>query len=164
MTMQNIEKIANVHLNKTWTVNGKNINLSALGVSFKWSNGKRVFGAAKCSYPRMIKLSKPLTVANLNDNPNQIIDTIKHEVAHLLDYFAFGNWGHGKTWKHCCIITGANPERCYSTKSINKPEYKYKMICPKCHNSIGRYRRPSKSYCCNNCYKKTGKFIRFEIL
>ena len=26
----------------------------------------------------------------------------------------YGNIGHGATWKHCCIVVGADPERLYN--------------------------------------------------
>lgn len=165
MNIKEVEKIIISHINTTWNVNGKRINLGEMGVSWEWSRGKRVFGFAKRSPHMSISISKPLVMLNIERNPNQIIDTIKHEVAHLLDYVAFGGWGHGITWKACCRLTGANPKRCYSANNIIKPEYKYKLVCPACDYSIGRYRKPrSNNYVCGVCHKAGRGINGFKLV
>jgi len=42
------------------------------------------------------------------------LDVIRHEYAHYLDVVLYGNCGHGRTWKMCCGIVGARPERLYN--------------------------------------------------
>lgn len=50
-------------------------------------------------------------------------DTIKHEYAHYMNYVIYGGYGHGPTWKTCCIKVGADPIRLYSEE---RSEY-YRM-------------------------------------
>lgn len=41
------------------------------------------------------------------------LDTIRHEYAHYMERKLYGYGGHGSTWKHCCRVIGAIPERYY---------------------------------------------------
>ena len=43
----------------------------------------------------------------------EVLDTIRHEYAHYMNHKLYANRGHGATWKHCCIVIGADPERLY---------------------------------------------------
>lgn len=42
------------------------------------------------------------------------LDVIRHEYAHYMDWELYGNSGHGRTWKACCVKVGAMPLRLYS--------------------------------------------------
>ena len=71
---------------------------------FKFDNAKRRFGC--CYYStKTISLSK--SMANLN--PNEIKNTILHEIAHILT--GIGN-GHNDNCKSKCIELVLKPERC----------------------------------------------------
>ena len=41
------------------------------------------------------------------------VNIIRHEYAHYMDFVIYGNSGHGKTWKSCCVRIGAMPVRLY---------------------------------------------------
>lgn len=43
-------------------------------------------------------------------------NTIRHEYAHYMNYSLYGNRGHGRTWKQCCLIVGALPVRLHDIK------------------------------------------------
>lgn len=46
------------------------------------------------------------------------LDTIRHEAAHAVDWLYYGNMGHGVTWKACCKLVGANPQRCLNPERV----------------------------------------------
>ena len=46
----------------------------------------------------------------------EALDTIRHEYAHYMEYVLYGHGGHDATWKHCCVVVGADPERLYDPK------------------------------------------------
>lgn len=64
------------------------------------------------------------------DDPNwpveKILDTIRHEYAHYMDYMLYGNLGHGKTWKKCCTDIGAIPVRCCNSDIVKHYQDKHK--------------------------------------
>ena len=41
--------------------------------------------------------------------PEVLMNTVRHEYAHYMDYMNRGKSGHGKPWKQCCLIVGAQP-------------------------------------------------------
>lgn len=84
-------------------------------------------------------------------------DTVLHEIAH--DLTGPGH-GHDGFWKQKCLLVGAGPERCYSSKNkggnVNTLEGKYKLI----HKTTGKvyqtyHRKPKK--------KITGKNFIFVV-
>lgn len=90
---------------------------------FEWRGGNVTFGSCRfkpgegCGH---IRLTRKVCEFNL-DNPAQIEDTIRHEIAHALAFeyaqSVHHNWrygdGHGAYFYHFCGVTGATPERCY---------------------------------------------------
>ena len=69
--------------------------------TFKWNNRKRSFGV--CDHAsKTIQLSKFLT----ESQPiAEVLDTIKHEIAHAL---AGSGHGHNHVWKRYCKVVGCN--------------------------------------------------------
>lgn len=45
----------------------------------------------------------------------EALDVIRHEYAHYMDHVIYGGYGHGKTWKMCCLKVGASPVRLYNS-------------------------------------------------
>jgi predicted SprT family Zn-dependent metalloprotease len=56
-------------------------------------------------------------------SPAQIVDTIRHEIAHALDFKRNGSSSHGPKWKAIAVEVGAKPERCCSSPVTMKPFY-----------------------------------------
>lgn len=66
------------------------------------ANLGRHFGLATYE-GRLIELKPTLST-------EQMIETLKHELAHIMAYDIHGeSCGHDYRWKACCAITGANP-------------------------------------------------------
>lgn len=109
-------------------------------VIFRWDNSKRRFGKARSEFdyiygrywiPVEMSLSWPLCQAAKSDDA--IMDTILHEVAHLLHTKRTHlPSDHGPEWKRICVEIGADPSRCYDSAIIDnsKLRYKYTASCP----------------------------------
>lgn len=121
---------------------------------FKWTRGKRELGRIGWKRNRItgeiskrhLGLSKYLV---LNNSREEIEDTIRHEIAHILA--GPGN-GHNYKWKQMCLVTGANPNRLNHTAKM--PEPAYILYCGNCKTVLGkRHRKKLKlsGKCCAYC-------------
>jgi len=54
-----------------------------------------------------------------SQNMEMIMDTISHEVAHIVAYFVYGDRGHGWRWKSVHRTLGGTGERCYNAEENN---------------------------------------------
>lgn len=92
----------------------------------------------------------------------QIIDTIRHELAHAFVYWETGEaHGHDSLWKKMAESIGADPTRLATGQIYNEPAekvHKYTIYCKKCGKLVG-YRertcaitRGDKSYISNCCH------------
>ena len=134
------------------------VNIAKLGWVFKFNRRKRAFGL--CSIKKKtIFLSKKLLDVN-SDNFELWDDTIRHEIAHAIDYTLRNKSDHGRIWKSIAKQVGANPTR---TSAGNLPKPKYHLTCPECDVSIPRERKSRKSYC-KKCYDKDGSWIPLEYV
>lgn len=50
--------------------------------------------------------------------PEVLLDVVRHEYAHYMDYIDRGKSGHGKSWKMCCLVVGALPLRYFSMERV----------------------------------------------
>jgi len=84
----------------------------------------------------------------------EVIDTLLHEIAHVLSFLIDGYNGHGFQWKKWCVELGATPSsRCYDPFSLGTPISKYSLTCPSC-GKVHRMHRNTKSYYfCAICHK-----------
>ena len=91
-----------------------------------WTAGfhKRKRSLGTCNYRKKQIL---LSVHFLELTESEIIDTVKHEVAHAL---AGPEAGHGPVWKEWARKVGAKPERCADPSK--RPKGKYLLNCPNC--------------------------------
>lgn len=151
-TFKDLETVFNI---ATRIVKYKNLSFSDLGYHFKFNNRKRAAGL--CNYSRkLIALSKPIFDLNLKDNPEFIVDTLLHEIAHAIAYEVYKDYGHGVGWKKVCVAIGAKPERCFSFKKDNiiQPNSKYTLLCSHCGKITPVNRRPKYNKSCGTCYPK----------
>lgn len=108
------------------------------GFTFEWDRSVRRAG---CCHHRTktISLSYHYVNANLADNPDDVRDTVLHEIAHAL---AGPGEGHGQVRKDICVRIGARPVRCYDSQRIVMPKGKYIGKCPNCKKDFSRHRKP----------------------
>lgn len=111
---------------------------------FCFNNSKRRFGCCNF-YEETIYLSSLLT--ELNDEHN-VLDTIKHEVAHAL---VGPKNHHNYIWKQKAIEIGCNGERCYKAANVIIPKGNYTYECPNCKQRIEKYKQVHKDSACSAC-------------
>jgi predicted SprT family Zn-dependent metalloprotease len=122
--------------------------LTQKGWTFFYSSSKTRCGV--CNYTqKKIGLCKPFILANLFDFA-QIMDTIKHEIAHALV-----TWedGHGPVWKAKAIELGVTPKAYCDAKHVILPEGKYQATCPNCKKVFHKHRKLKNphAYICAKC-------------
>ena len=107
--------------------------LIKLGWSFKYNNRKRALGVCKFR-TKSIQISRDLVRLNEHD---EILDTIRHEIAHAL---AGGAAGHGPVWKAWAVKVGARP---VATADLDqaKMEFRYEGFCKLCNKKLGSWCR-----------------------
>ena len=130
MKLSYAESLANAEI-KLW-LNGIG------GWTFKWNNRKTAFGV--CSHHnKTIQLSKFLTESQ---PVGEVLDTIKHEIAHAL---AGSGEGHGRVWKRYCKMVGCNGKR--SSKSVKAIDmgYTWAMIDSTGKIVKGYLRKPNRN-------------------
>jgi predicted SprT family Zn-dependent metalloprotease len=129
--------------------------LTQKGWRFVWGNKKASFGTCRL-LSKTIELSTFL-LPTIDDDEAE--DTIRHEIAHALDYEERGTSDHSWKWKRWAIKVGANPERCASHS--NEDAYKasayaskYRLECPNGCVTPSHRKSAKKSSCgkCGNGY------------
>jgi predicted SprT family Zn-dependent metalloprotease len=104
------------------------------GWGFAFNRHKR--GMGLCRYAtRTIELSIHLVDRN---SPEEVRDTILHEIAHAL---VGPGHGHDAAWKRTCREIGARPERC---GQADMPRGRWQASCPGCGTAFSRHRRPKR--------------------
>jgi predicted SprT family Zn-dependent metalloprotease len=110
--------------------------LTALGWHFKYNNRKRALGV--CKYrTKSIQISRHLV--RLNEHA-EIMDTIRHEIAHAL---AGSRAGHGPEWKRWAVKVGARPVATADVETA-KMEFRYEGFCKLCSKKLGGWTRKPK--------------------
>ncbi len=115
------------------------------GWTLRFDSSRRRFGA--CHHSRQeISLSRHLTLLN---GPDQVGDTILHEVAHAL---AGHRAGHGPRWQALAARIGADPRRTYDSAEVITPPARFVGRCPRCALTVERHRRNrvACARCCRN--------------
>lgn len=97
---------------------------------------------------------------------NDMENTIRHEIAHAIDFMERGHSAHDEVWKRIAEKVGAIPKA--STESENNAlelPHKYEFCCPECDFRIPRYRRPRKHlvHLCPECHKK-GRQVKLNFI
>ena len=114
---------------------------------FTWANGKTILG--HCDFNnRQIALSRTLTVAN---DESQVIDTIRHEIAHAI---AGPGAGHGREWKEQARRLGAVPRaRAVGAVTVRDtaPWVGTCLVCGK-ESAVRFFRKPRNRRSCLSCY------------
>ena len=140
LTIETIPHVANAFLEEH--------DLFQKGWRFAWDNATQRAGC--CQYRKLrITLSRHFVALNLKDQPDQIVDTILHEIAHALTR----GHGHDDIWKAKCVEIGANPTRCYDSATVKMPDGRYTAKCACCARAFSRHKKLRKGYTihCGTC-------------
>ncbi|WP_097189062.1 SprT-like domain-containing protein [Ornithinimicrobium cerasi] len=101
--------------------------------------------AGACHFAdRRITLSRHLTLAH---DPDQVRETVLHEVAHAL---VGPRHGHDRVWRARALAIGATGERCYAGGDQPAVAGRWQGRCPAGH-VVHRHRRPTVVLLCARC-------------
>lgn len=131
--------------------------LTALGWKFKLDNAKKRAGLCRHGY-KTVSLSKHYVAMNANSRPDDVIDTILHEIAHAL---VGPGHGHDEVWRDMCITVGAKPIRCYDSNTIVMPSGNLQATCGGCSTTFKRHKVKQARLYCAHCGPDKGqlKFV-----
>jgi predicted SprT family Zn-dependent metalloprotease len=127
------------------------------GWKFEFHSKQRAMGTCKFS-TKTICFSKHFIMSD----PEQVTDTLLHEIAHAL---VGEGHGHDEHWQRMAAYIGARPKSC-TTEYTNTAKKNFRIKCEKCGWSITRFRLKRKlmteeygAYC-PKCGNKDLKFYR----
>lgn len=91
-------------------------------------------------------------------NPeSEVMDTVKHEIAHAL---VGPGHGHGPVWKAMAIKLGCTPKSCGGSH-VKVKEGDWKAQCPTCLKKFNMHRRPKRliGKYCGVCGSQKGRIV-----
>ena len=122
--------------------------LRARGWTFGYDRARRRLGACHGSKKR-ITLSSHLAPQLPAED---VEDTIRHEIAHAIDWERRGRSAHDATWRALARACGARPERTFNGDLPDGAESAlYRAVCPSCGIEAGRHRQPVRALRCRAC-------------
>ncbi|WP_456426772.1 SprT-like domain-containing protein [Rhodocaloribacter sp.] len=126
--------------------------LQARGWTFTFDRARRRVGCCtwKVGETRVRRLSLSRHFA-LRLTWDELEDTVRHEIAHALDYETRGRSGHDAVWKDWARRCGANPERLHENVSVDPSGALYLGVCPSCGAEYPFFRRPRYARACGTC-------------
>ncbi len=124
-------------------------SLSDRGWTFGFDRARKRLGVCRIGR-KQITLSRHLTQTLPDD---EVEDTIRHEIAHAIDYEQRGKSAHDATWKRLARRCGAKPERCFSGDLPHDEASPYVAACPSCRSETPLYRQPAKPLRCRACVR-----------
>jgi len=132
----------------------KEYGLAELGWRFEFSNRKTQVGTCFHTEKKIV-----FSKWYVESHPNQIEDTIRHEIAHAL---VGPEHGHDNVWRRKCLEVGARPERCVNTDdghATRTAKHNWELRCDNkdCPNTTrwkyDRLSRRARYGICPNCGK-----------
>ena len=164
ITMNKFQQVYDELMRRTWTVNHAEYNLADEGWTWGYHNHKRAVGT--CYFDRWNKsgckvmISKALLEVNIDSNAKDFEDTIRHEIAHAIDYSIRRASDHGYLWQNIAVQVGANPSPNKST--IKSVAHKWVGTCNSCGKEQKRHKltMSARSGACGSCCKtkNNGRF------
>lgn len=115
-------------------------------------SGRAVRTLGLCVHRRkLIRLSGAYIELNAAD---EVLDTVRHEIAHAL---VGPGHGHGPVWKRMAVAVGAKPVRC--ARGVVLPPGRWSATCPSCNTVFHKYRRPrpGRVRWCRACGRERGR-------
>lgn len=155
ITASELRALANRLLDIDWNVNGVIVNLRKAGWFFRWTEMMSVLG--QCD-PRDNAIELSIKMVKINTGlAHEWEDTIRHEIAHAIDFHLRGKSDHGRIWKRICsAVTRARPNRCSTYKGWNLG-HRYEIVCDCCERVFGKFiRRPKMNRYLNRYCARCG--------
>ena len=156
VTFDQFQKVYDQLMRRTWIVNNIAYNLADEGWGWGFDNAKKSIGV--CYFNRWnpsrnrIAISRPLFSANKDTMAKEFEDTVRHEIAHAIDYTIRRASDHGIVWKLIAIQVGAHPT---ANKSLdNSVPKKWRATCTECGGEVSRHRltKEARLYsACSRC-------------
>lgn len=152
-------KVSKRMIQDLWSNLQKELGKEHLGEPLEDAGWNFEFDRAKTRFGRTHFSTKRVTVsARLLNNGlsyDQIEDTLRHEIAHALDYETRGTSDHGHIWKKWARRCGADPSRTGHLPDEVKPDYRWWLFCPECEEKVsGFYRKPKLNKLHRTCRTK----------
>jgi predicted SprT family Zn-dependent metalloprotease len=155
-SLKEIEQLAKELLETTWTIDiyryqaSSEINLKRLGWKFEFNSRKRAAGLCSKN-EKTIYISKWLLQQNLGKGL-EFEDTLRHEVAHAIDFTVRGTSDHGRVWKLIARQVLCTAERCFRSEQITVTETtKYTLICDSCGKQSPSHKAKKRKSACGKC-------------
>jgi predicted SprT family Zn-dependent metalloprotease len=155
-SLKEIEQLANELLATTWTIDiyrhqlPRNISLKSLGWKFEFNSIKRAAGLCSKN-EKTIYISRWLLEQNLAKGL-EFEDTLRHEIAHAIDFEIRGTSDHGRVWKLIARQVLCTAERCFKSDQIAVTETtKYTLICDTCGTKSARHKVTKRKGACVKC-------------
>jgi len=165
-TTKEIRDIADRLLSLTWTVDIYRsrepfvINLQKKGWTFEYNTRKRAAGLCNAA-KKKIYISKWLLEQNLHKSA-EFENTVRHELAHALDFEMRGTSDHSRVWKAIAKKVLCSAERCYTADQIATTKTtKYTLICDSCGKEKASHKVVKVARACGTCCKSKN-FGRFS--
>jgi predicted SprT family Zn-dependent metalloprotease len=169
ITIDKFQEVYNTLMRRTWTVNHAEYNLSDEGWSWGFHAAKTAVGT--CYFNRFnssknrIMISRPLLEANLDTMAIEFEDTIRHEIAHAIDYSIRRTSDHGYLWQNIAVQVGAEPNQ--GKRLTNSAQHKWIGKCKSCGKEAKRHKltRGARAGACNKCCReKNGGFFHADYM
>ena len=169
-TLSEMRALANELLSLTWTVDiyrhasASVINLRDRGWRFEFNSRKRAAGLCDWSC-KTIYLSEYLLRQNLHKSM-EFENTIRHELAHALDFEMRGKSDHSRVWKAVAREVLCTAERCYTSNEIGDSKSKYTLVCDSCGYKKPSHKIKKRLTACGNCCRayNGGRFSHDFVL
>lgn len=115
----------------------------------------------RCSIHGEIELSLHFVQ---NGSEEDIIDTIKHELAHFIAYCQTGRLAHCRTWKRVFLTMGGSGA--VKSKKKGLPQAKHGIACTECGSIVGKrhVRKLKLAGYKSNCCKKELVWVDMKVL
>ena len=121
--------------------------LQARGWSFGYDRARRRLGAC---HPASRRITVSAVLAG-DLSEAEVEDTIRHEIAHAIDWERRGTTNHDATWKAVATACGASPSRTFRG-DLPHSDAAYQAACPSCGTTAGFYRQPVRAPRCRSCH------------
>lgn len=99
---------------------------------------------------------------------DEVVTTIRHELAHLVAWRRDRHRGHGEPWRQACADLGIPHESVTHSLPLPRRQQRrnYRYSCTKCEYSFDRVRKVKRQSACAKCCREYngGKFSKKYLL
>lgn len=161
--MEEIISLAESLLVTNWKIDNKVYNLKERDWTFAFNNRKKSLGLCN-AHTKVIYLSKDFVISN-PDNFHLWNDTLRHEIAHAIDFEIRQYSDHSEIWKNIGRQVGCETEH-INDDALIKPLSKYSLKCENCGLEKDAHRKKVNKVACASCCVKynKGKFSPQYVL